>query len=206
MRKSNKRPAGTRQPPDTIPFFEAVREAKEIAARIKDAERGLDRDHWRLGELAYKVETKYDDRTLSEMAKASGIATSTLYHDRSVYKNWKDIKNRKDILPPGAKFPSLAVLKELEKVDERAELIKAEPDMSKRRAAVHRVLKDHPKREEIRRKYPDLTCTRQARDIMDSYDAKGAGNGKGGNAKNSSAFKRWFNAAIKRCIEDMDET
>ena len=71
--------------------------------------------------------------------------------------------------------------------------------MSKRRAEVHKVLKDHPKREEIRRKYPDLTCTRQARDIMRSYDEGGAGNGKG------KDYKRWFDALVKRCNEDTDE-
>jgi hypothetical protein len=91
------------------------------------------------------------------------------------------------------------VLRELATVEERAELIAAEPKMSKRRAEVHKVLKDHRKREEIRRKYPDLTCTRQARDIMRSYDEGGAGNGKG------KDYKRWFNALVKRCNEDMDE-
>src|SRR5215467_3480485 len=182
------------EPVERIPFFDAVREAKEIGARFKAAER----DKLRLGELAHKVvHPTYGNRTFAKFAKASGHEESTLGHYRTVYRKWEGK------LPPGAKFSSFSVLKELASVDERAALIAAEPDMSKRRAEVHRVLKDHPKREEIRRKYPDLTCTRQARDIMHSYDsggAKGAGNGKGG-----TDFKRWFKKLIDRCEEDIDE-
>jgi hypothetical protein len=181
-----------------IPFHAAVAELKKIGARIKDVEGDLTCFHLRLGEVADKVETKYQDRTLAKLADASGIAKSTLYHDRTVYRAWKGI------LPPGAKLPAVSVLKELAGIDERAELIAAEPDMSKRRAEVHRALKEHPKRDEIRRKHPQLTCTRQARDIMDSYDkAKSAGNGKG---RNGNSSKRWFVALVKRCTEDMDET
>jgi hypothetical protein len=155
---------------DTIPFDQAVAEGKEIVAKIADAERG----QLRLGELADKVtHPDLGDRTIANFAKEIGIEKSTLYHYRSVYRHWKDV------LPPGAKIPRFAVLKELETVDERAELIAAEPDMSKRRAEVHRTLKDHPKREEIRRKYPDLSCTKEARKIMASYDAGWRGEREG---------------------------
>jgi hypothetical protein len=198
-------PADISSPADTISFDDAVREGKEIVAKIKDAKRDLEdaerrledaeRDQLRLGELADKLEPKYGDRALAKFAKLIGIEASTLSHYRTVYRKWEDK------LPPGAKLPSFTVLKELASVDERAELITAEPTMSKRRAEVHRVLKDHPKREEIRRKNPDLTCTREAREIMASYDAGGVGNGKGGKGKGA----RWYNALVKRCHEDIDE-
>jgi hypothetical protein len=184
---------------ERIPWNDAVPEGKEIVAKIVAAERDIERYQWRLGELAAKVETKYDDRTLAKFAKEIGIETSTLNHYRTVYRKWEGKLPPEDKLPPGAKLPSFTVLKELATVEERAELIEAEPKMSKRRAEVHKVLKDHPKREEIRRKYPDLTCTRQARDIMRSYDEGGAGNGKG------KDYKRWFDALVKRCNEDTDE-
>jgi hypothetical protein len=185
---------------ERIPWNDAASEGKELVAKIKAAERDIERYQWRLGELAAKVETKYDDRTLANFAKEIGIHKTTLNHYRTVYRKWEGKLPSEGKLPPGAKLPSFTVLKELQAVEERAELIEAEPEMSKRRAEVHRALKDHPKREEIRRKYPDLTCTRIARKIMDSYDAGGGGNGKG------KDYKRWFNALVKRCNEDMDET
>jgi hypothetical protein len=147
---------------DTIPYDDAVSEGKEIVAKIEDAERG----QLRLGELADRLEPKYKDSTLAKCAKELGIEQSTLNHYRTVYRAWKD-----NILPPGAK---LAVLKELATGPDRAELIKSEPNMSKRRAEVHRVLKDHPQRAEILSEHPNLTCASQARNFMHSYDT-GAG-------------------------------
>src|SRR6266481_5382098 len=88
--------AETSAPTETIPFDEAVREGKEILARSADAER----DQLRLGEIADKLEPKYDDQTLAKYAKRIGIEQSTLNHYRTVYRHWKDI------LPPGANFPS----------------------------------------------------------------------------------------------------
>jgi hypothetical protein len=179
-----------------IAWNDAVPEGKKLVANIGAAERDIERYQWRLGELAHKVvHPTYGDRTLANFAKEIGIHKTTLNHYRTVYRKWEGK------LPPGAKLPSFTVLKELQAVEARAELIEAEPDMSKRRAEALRVLKDHPKLEEIRRNYPDLTCTRQARKIMDSYDAGGAGNGKG----SSKYDKRWFKKLIDRCEEDMDE-
>lgn len=178
-------------PTHTIPYDDAVSEGKEIVAKIEDAERG----QLQLGELADKLEPKYGDRTLAKYAKAIGIEQSTLNHYRTVYRAWKD-----NILPPGAKF---AVLKELATVPDRAELIKSEPNMSKRRAEVHRVLKYHPQRAEILSEHPDLTCASQARNFMHSYDT-GAENGKSLLDWDKNA-KRWFNKLVDRANEDIDE-
>jgi hypothetical protein len=150
---------------ETIPFADAVVEGKAIWAKIKEAEDSK----LRLGELAHKVvHPTYGDRTFAKFAEQIGIDKNTLGHHRTTYRAWENI------LPPGAKFPSFAVLKELATVEDRAELIKAEPAMTKRRAAVYRVLKAHPHREEILSEEPDLTCTRKARELMEKYDAGGA--------------------------------
>ena len=192
--------ANTSEPVGRIAWNDAVPEGKEIAAKIGAAERDLEGYQWRLGELAAKVvHPTYGDRTLANFAKAIGIHKTTLNHYRTVYRKWEGK------LPPGAKLPSFTVLKELQAVEERAALIAAEPNMSKRRAEVHRVLKDHPKREEILDAHPALSCTKEARKIMDLYDtggAKGTGNGKG----SSKYDKRWYKKLIDRCHEDMDET
>jgi hypothetical protein len=110
---------------NTIPWADAVVEGKELMAKIKDAERC----QLRLGELADKVvHPTYGDHTFAKFAAKIGIDKNTLGHYRTTYRAWKDI------LPPGAKFPSFAVLKELATVEDRAELIKSEPKMTKRRA------------------------------------------------------------------------
>jgi hypothetical protein len=148
--------ADTTTPTETIPFDEAVAEIAEIQAKIKEAEYLP----LRIGEIADKVKPEYGDSTMEKLAEKLGIKLSTLNHYRTVYRAWKDI------LPPGAKFP-FAVLKELAAVPNRAELLMAEPNMSKRRAEVLRVLKDHP---EIISAHPNLTCSNDAREIRSKYD------------------------------------
>jgi hypothetical protein len=106
------------------------------------------------------VKPEYGDSTMEKLAEKLGIKLSTLSHYRTVYRAWKDI------LPPGAKFP-FAVLKELAAVPNRAGLLMAEPNMSKRRAEVLRVLRDH---KEIIAAYPNLTCSNKARKIRSKYD------------------------------------
>jgi hypothetical protein len=146
------------QTTDTIPFDAAVAEIKDILAKLKEAAYLP----LRLGEIAHKVQPEYGDRsTIEELAKQSGIELSTLENYRSVYRAWKDK------LPPGAIF-AFTVLKELAAVPNRAELLMAEPNMSKRRAEVLRVLKDHPA---IISAYPNLTCSDDAREFRSKYDA-----------------------------------
>jgi hypothetical protein len=138
-------------PTEQIPWKDAVREGREILARDRA-------DKLRLGELADKIEPKYGDRTMAKFAEALGINKSTLNHYRTTYRAWK-------IVPPAAKSTPYAVLEVLATIDDRVAVITAEPNMSKRRAEVHRVVKDDPKRDEILSD-PDLTCTTKARALM----------------------------------------
>jgi hypothetical protein len=181
-------------PTETIPWDEAVTEGKALVARIKAAES----DQLRLGELAHKVvHPKYRDRTFAKYAEKLGIESNTLAHYRTVYRAYANI------LPPAAKLPSFEVLKVLAAHPDRAELIKAEPKMSKRRAEVHRVLKDHAHRGEILSENPGLSCTRKARELMaehDAGDANGAGNGKG-----ADRDERWLRNVLIRANDDIDE-
>jgi hypothetical protein len=110
-----------------INYDEAVREGKEILAKIEDAERG----QLRLGELAAKVETIYSDRTLSKFAKEIGIAPCTLARYRDVYRAYEAYE---DICAPGRKF-SYAVLRELATLPNRAQVIRDNPKITKREAA-----------------------------------------------------------------------
>jgi hypothetical protein len=70
----------------TVTFikYEVARdECKAIRERAE-------RDHWRLGEIAHKVETRYDERTLAKLSKDSGFADCTLERHRSVYRAWME--------------------------------------------------------------------------------------------------------------------
>ena len=139
---------------EQIPWKEAVARGKAIMARQVAAERSK----YELGELAHKVvHPEYGDRTLAKFAKVIGENPKRLEEYRSVYRKWDGA----GIFAPGQ--ISFAVLKELMNVPDRAELVAAEPNMSKRRAEALRVLKDHP---EIRSEHPDLTCSKQARDFI----------------------------------------
>jgi hypothetical protein len=178
----------TSAPPEQILWKDAVREGREILARERE-------DKLRLGEIADKLEPKYDDRTLAKFAAALGISKSTLNHYRTTYRAWK-------IVPPGAKSTPYAVLEALATVEDRVAVITAEPKMSKRRAEVHRVVKDHPKRDEILSD-PDLTCTKKARELM-AGSANNTGNGKG-SGDGDKETKRWFNNLVTRANEMIDE-
>jgi hypothetical protein len=107
---------------DTIPFDEAVREGKDIRARIDEAENG----HLRLGELADKIKPVYGDRTLAKFAKACGFNTSCMERYRSVYRAWKDF--------PAPGPVSYAVLRELQKYPDKASIAAKLPGMTKSQA------------------------------------------------------------------------
>jgi hypothetical protein len=161
MKSKQTKANGSAAPVDTIPWDVAVAEGSKLWARIEHAERC----QLRLGELADKVvHPIYGEETFSKFAAKLGIDEDTLGHFRTTYRAWKDI------LPPGAKFPSFAVLRELATHPDRAELIKAEPKMTKRRAEVHRVLRTHPQREKILRKFPDLSSASEAREAISAYE------------------------------------
>jgi hypothetical protein len=102
----------------------AVAEGKKILANMQAAER----DQLRLGELAAKVKTKYDDQTLLKFAKELGIANCTLERYRNVYRAWQGK------LAPGPISVSYAVLRELQTHPERERIIRERPDLTKREA------------------------------------------------------------------------
>ena len=94
------------------------------------------------------VHPKYGDRTLAEFAKVIGEKKQRLDVYRSVWRAWDGA----GIFAPGQ--IAFAVLKELMNVPGRGALVAAEPNMTKRRAEVHRVLKDYPQRAEILDEHP----------------------------------------------------
>lgn len=104
-----------------INFVAAVREGKAIVAQ-------QDTGQLRLGELADKVTPIYGQSTLKRFAKAIGINPETLARYRSVYRAWADIP------APGPGL-SYAVMRELADHPQRAELVRANPTMTKREAA-----------------------------------------------------------------------
>jgi hypothetical protein len=116
--------ADTNESVERIAFDDAVAEGKAILAKIEDAQRG----QLRLGELAHKiVHPTYGDRTLAKFAKELGIAPCTLKRYRDVYRAWEG-----KISAPGRL--SYAVLRELATHDDREQIIRDNPNMSKREA------------------------------------------------------------------------
>ena len=114
----------TSAPTDTIPYDKAVREGQAILAKIDDAERG----QLRLGELAHKLEKKYGDRTLAKFAAEIGVAKCTLDRYQTVYRAWEGK------LAPGPISTSYAVLRELQTHPDRAQIIRKNPNLTKREA------------------------------------------------------------------------
>ena len=117
-------PAETSAPTETIPYDQAVAEGKKIVAQIDLAERG----QLRLGELSHKSEPKYGDRTQAKLAAEIGVAKCTLDRYRTVYRSWEGK------LAPGPKSVSYAVLRELATHPEREQIIRDNPNITKREA------------------------------------------------------------------------
>jgi hypothetical protein len=115
-------------PTEIIPFDAGVDEAKKILATI---EKVSDTGHLRIGEIADKLETIYGDRTLAEFAKRIGKSPSCVKRWRSVYRAWKDTQI-------GATWPQLktpySVLRELQDLPDREQLILNDPKMTVREA------------------------------------------------------------------------
>jgi len=120
----------TTAPADIIPFEDAVRECKEIRARIDGRNEDTERDHFRIGEIADKVKTIYGDRTHAELAKRSSIAYSCLKRYLSVYRAWKGTP----FGAPGPQSVSYSVLRELATLDDREKIIRDNPKITKREA------------------------------------------------------------------------
>ena len=124
---SNKSKTNGHAEPDTL-FDDAVSEGKKIVAQIEAAEKG----QLRLGELADKLETHYNDRTVAKFAAEVGLAKCTVDRYRTVYRAWKDKIGPKG---PNLDLPSYAVLRELATHPDRAKIIQDDPAITKREAA-----------------------------------------------------------------------
>jgi hypothetical protein len=104
-----------------IDYETAIAEGKEIVAEIESSRDRL----MRLGELADAVGRGYGEGRLKRFAKEIGIAACKLARCRSVYRAW----------PKEAPAPkSYAVAQELQAHPDRLELIRRNPDMTKREA------------------------------------------------------------------------
>jgi hypothetical protein len=111
---------------NTIPYNDAVREAKQILAQLRASESKV---QWRLGELADKVEPAYRQNTLKKFAEAIDIEPCTLERYRDVYRAWKHIP------APERESLSYAVARELATHPRRAEIVRDNPQITKREAA-----------------------------------------------------------------------
>jgi hypothetical protein len=138
VRKSNGNPAPTTNtsaptaatsvPVDTINFDDAVEQGKKIRADILAKIDEVERGHWLLGDLADKVETRYDDRTLAKLAQKIEISSSCLKRYRDVYRAWKDIS------APARQLGSYSVRKEIATHPDKEQIIRDNPNMTKREA------------------------------------------------------------------------
>jgi len=109
-------------PIDYIDYDEAVVEGQAIVSRQS-------RDHWRLGELADRIEKKYGDNTLSRFAAAIAVPVKTLERHRDVYRAWKEIP------APGRESLPYAVARELAAHPDRVRIVIDKPGLTKRLAA-----------------------------------------------------------------------
>ena len=78
-----------------------------------------------LGALADRVKPKYGKQTVAKLAEAIGLTYDTLKKYRTVYRAYKD--KQKEM---GETSPPFAVLSALAAVPERADIIKANPDLT----------------------------------------------------------------------------
>jgi hypothetical protein len=118
---------------EMIDYEMAIVEGKKIVAQIESAK---DR-FMRLGELADAVGTHYGEGSLKSFAKEIGIAACTLARARSVFRAW----------PKEAPAPkSYAVAQELQAHPNRLEIIRRNPDLTKREARQLRRRRDRETR------------------------------------------------------------
>jgi hypothetical protein len=108
-----------------MPWDEAVAEGQALVKEKNQAERRI---QMRLGELAERVEKKYADRTIFNLAEKIGISDCTLHRYHSVYMAWDGM----GIVAPGP--VSYSVLKELKDQHDREKLVNDKPHMTRRDA------------------------------------------------------------------------
>ena len=107
---------------NTINYDAAVREGKRIVAE-------MEREWWRLCELADGIEIQYGEQTLARFAKDIGVVPCTFLRRMSVYQAWKSAPG------PESYPPNFAVARELQSHPDRFEIIKNNPNITKREAS-----------------------------------------------------------------------
>jgi hypothetical protein len=114
---------------NTINYDAAVREGKRIVAEMDEMEQSHWRRLWRLCELADGIETQYGEQTLQRFAKDIGVVPCTFVRRMSVYQAWKSAPG------PESYPPNFAVARELQSHPDRFEIIKNNPNITKREAS-----------------------------------------------------------------------
>lgn len=124
-----------------IPFDEAVRQGKSLAA---DTAKG-DRAWMRLGELADNVEQRYADRTLKRYADAIGAEYESVKRCRTTYRQWKKI---------GAPAPlSYSAAQVLAKHPDAAAIASDDPNITKE--AARKLVQEYKERTDDKKKGAD---------------------------------------------------
>jgi hypothetical protein len=121
-RQKSTRSAAVAQSANSINYDVAVREGKRILAE-------MERRWWRLCEIADSLEPRYGERTVERFAEDIGVIPCTFVRRMSVYQAWKSA--------PGPKCypPCFAVARELQSHPDRFEIIRKNPDITKRKAS-----------------------------------------------------------------------
>jgi transposase-like protein len=112
----------TKEREAAIKYDAAVAEGKRLV-------KVLDSNTMQLGELADRVKAAYGKGKLAQFARDIGINAATLSRWRSVYRKWKGIEAPEPI--------SATVLKTIQDHPKRAEIIKANPNLTVREARTH---------------------------------------------------------------------
>jgi hypothetical protein len=143
----------------TIDYDAVVVEGKEIVAALATAQNR----RMRLGELADGVVKVYGESRLTKYAKDIGAVYCTLKRSRTVYRAWAG----NGAAPP----QSFAVAQELAGHPDRFDIIKADPDITTRKA--RQKMREHD----------------QAEVVADPAKSR------------RDEQRRWFNAVVKRAEE-----
>ena len=144
-------------------YDEWVAEAKCCIRAIEDYEK-------KLGELADRVETKYDEEKLAEFARDIGVELTSVLRWRSMYRSYKDAP--KEIL----KETSPGVLQALQAHPGRNEIIKEKPDLTVREARTY--MRDyklaHPSKSEAKDEHWKVKLTRNWCNELTAFAQGGA--------------------------------
>src|SRR5262249_14287577 len=103
----------------------AIEEGKKLVAKLKSQEAAVKLTEMELGELADRLKPEYGEKTVAVFAHKIGVPAAALKRWRSAYRAWKGKE------APGASF---AVAKELQAHPLREEIVREQPNLTKREA------------------------------------------------------------------------